>query len=82
MPKLVNTNFRLFRRGLFAGNVGNTGTFKKHVFHLCWKNETHLDYKVSQDDSFAIIVYPVTSFVLLMSAFFDEMFKSSLVTFG
>ena len=69
-------------RGIFARNAGKTGTLKKHVSHLCWKNKTYLDYKVTQDDSFAIIVYPVTSLVLLMSAFFKEIFKSSLFPFG
>ena len=72
-------------RGLFAGNTGNagnTGTIEKHVFHLFWKNETYQDYKVTQDDSFAIIMYPVTSLVLLMSLFFEKIFKSSLLPFG
>ena len=63
--------------GLFVGNAGNTGTFEKHVFHLCWKNETYLDYKVTPD-FFAIIVCLVTSLVLLMSAFVEEIFKQTI----
>ena len=81
----TNIFYNSHRRGLFAGNAGNagnTGTFEKHVFHLCWKNETYLDYKVTPADYFAIIIYTVTSLVLLMSAFFEEIFKSSLFSFG
>ena len=66
---------RFARLGIFAGNVGNTGTFEKHAFHLFWKNEIYLDYKVTLDDFFAITVYRVTSLVLLMSAIFEEIFK-------
>ena len=71
-----------FGRGLFTGNAGNAGNLEKHVFHLCSKSETYLDYKVTPDDSFVIIVNPVTSLVLLMSAFFKKIFKSSLFPFG
>ena len=53
----------LIWRGLIAGK---TGTLEKHAFHLCWKNEIYLYYKATPDDSFEIIVYPVTSLVLLM----------------
>ena len=31
----------------------------------CWKNETYLDYKITQDHSFAIIVYPLDVIVII-----------------